>query len=250
MFGICHAADKGCDVGIIVLNAGLLHNVGPFRLHVDLANRLCGSGYTTLLIDQTGKGESPARPRMTTSEAVCLDYDDAMGYLSRSGITRTVLIGLCSGADDAIRIAESRDSVDGIVMLDGYAPRGWRYYWRRYRARLFNPAAWRRLLSNSNKKANATEYDAPMINIRKWDGKADMLEHINRFLIRKGRMLAVFTGGVADYYNHDNQLAASLVISSGLTEIYLPDVDHTYRVTFQRNELVERIVLWVNENMQ
>jgi hypothetical protein len=35
-------------VGVIVLNAGLVHRIGPFRLHVEMTRRLNARGYPTL----------------------------------------------------------------------------------------------------------------------------------------------------------------------------------------------------------
>src|SRR5215475_3162536 len=46
--------------GVIILNAGVLHRVGPHRLHVLLARRLAASGFTGLRLDLGGIGDSIA----------------------------------------------------------------------------------------------------------------------------------------------------------------------------------------------
>ena len=60
LFGILTRASASREIGVLILNAGLLHHVGPFRLHVLLARLLGERGFTTLRMDQSGKG---ARPR-------------------------------------------------------------------------------------------------------------------------------------------------------------------------------------------
>ncbi|HHO68021.1 MAG TPA: alpha/beta hydrolase, partial [Gammaproteobacteria bacterium] len=43
---------------LVFLNAGLLHRVGPYRMHVDLARQLAARGYASLRFDLSGRGDS------------------------------------------------------------------------------------------------------------------------------------------------------------------------------------------------
>ncbi|NNF65268.1 MAG: alpha/beta hydrolase, partial [Acidimicrobiia bacterium] len=43
---------------IVLLNAGLLHRVGPNRLHVAVARRLAAKGYSSFRFDMAGVGDS------------------------------------------------------------------------------------------------------------------------------------------------------------------------------------------------
>src|SRR5690606_23743533 len=43
---------------VLILNSGLVHRVGPKRLHVRLARRLAGLGFTCMRIDLSGIGDS------------------------------------------------------------------------------------------------------------------------------------------------------------------------------------------------
>ncbi len=45
----------------VILNAGVLHRVGPHRLHVALGRRLAARGLPALRIDLAGIGDSPGR---------------------------------------------------------------------------------------------------------------------------------------------------------------------------------------------
>lgn len=53
-------------IGVIVLNAGLVHRVGPFRLHVELTRRINATGYATLRFDLSTLGDSAAAPGSLT----------------------------------------------------------------------------------------------------------------------------------------------------------------------------------------
>ncbi|MEQ9321172.1 MAG: hypothetical protein RIF41_18560, partial [Polyangiaceae bacterium] len=44
--------------GVLILNAGLLHRVGPCRMGVDLARRSARLGAPTLRFDSSGLGDS------------------------------------------------------------------------------------------------------------------------------------------------------------------------------------------------
>ena len=45
----------------LILNAGIVHNIGPFRLHVDIARLLAAAGFSSFRIDLSGLGDSATR---------------------------------------------------------------------------------------------------------------------------------------------------------------------------------------------
>ena len=47
--------------GIVILNAGVLHRVGPNRVHVQMARALAELGFTVLRFDLSSIGDSRAR---------------------------------------------------------------------------------------------------------------------------------------------------------------------------------------------
>jgi len=239
--------------GVIILNSGLLHHVGPFRLHIDLADRLALDGYAVMCLDQSGKGESPRRKGMNRQQSVLLDYDDAMAELAQYGISNAVLVGLCSGADDAALIASHRDSVSGIVSLDGYARRNVRYYLKysitHYGKRIFSLAAWVRFFKHRVSKVvvGNVEEELDGIDIRNWGSDAEMLSQYSEFLNRGGKLLAIFTTG-QDYYNYLGQLAAQIAgvqDSENIEEVYYTDANHTYSLTSHRARLLDQINTWI-----
>lgn len=244
LFGVRLAAAKpDSAVGIIFLNAGLLHNVGPFRMYVDLADRLAALGHSSLRLDQSGKGESPRRLGVSPVDSLTMDYDEAFASLEAVGVRSTILLGLCSGADDALLIADQRDSVSGLVLLDGWAPRTSGYYLRHYGPRVLRFQSWlgafRRVTERGNQIGG--------ISLRRWDSKQQMAERFGRILSRGSRVLSVFTGE-QHYYNYVGQLGDCVKRYGSvdqLEEFYFREADHTYSVEQDRRTLYDKIETWI-----
>jgi len=256
LFGILTRADASREIGVLILNAGLLHHVGPFRLHVLLARLLGERGFTTLRMDQSGKGESFSRPDKAYSAAILEDYDEALSLLRHHGVTSTVLVGLCSGADDALQIAVARDSVVGVVMLDGYAPKGSWYYFHHYFRRIGKPAVWQRFFSRWLSARRSSVEKPPVslaLGLRNWKSQPEMLADIGALLSRGTRVMAVFTGGVEDYYNHPRQLSRCFPEFAGsgrLQEDFFSDAEHVYVTLAQRERLLSRLGHWFSDSFR
>ena len=85
LIGVAGLPDKPQDdagVGVIVLNSGLVHRIGPFRLHVDLTRQLNVSGYPTLRVDLSTLGDSNGtQESLSRRQQVSADVADAMTLL-------------------------------------------------------------------------------------------------------------------------------------------------------------------------
>ena len=146
------------EMAVIFINAGLIHHVGPNRLHVSLARALRRLGVASLRLDLSGVGDSPPRAdHLSIYELIRREPSEAMDALAECGFTRFVLVGLCSGAYSAFHVAcddprvvaavminpEDLARVDGTESPDQSA--AWaRRYWTHS---LLRPRAWRNLLS-------------------------------------------------------------------------------------------------------
>jgi pimeloyl-ACP methyl ester carboxylesterase len=257
LFGVLLHPRDTKRTGLVMLNAGLLNSAGPFRLHVDLSERLAKKGFTVLRMDQCGKGESDARVGVARETALSRDIDDALELLKKCDVDRAVLLGLCSGADDALFVAADREDVAGLILLDGYAARTPRFHWHRfwyYVGRMMTADGWSRLREVFGsywpaRSEHADETRGP-VDMRDWGSTEEMIE-MTRSTLGHAEILAIFTGSVKRYYNHANQLTG--VVRNGqaeqhLTEVFYPDADHLYGVPPHRSALVDQIEGWMQRH--
>lgn len=110
---------------VVILNAGIIHRVGPHRLHVRIARHLARLGYPAVRIDQGGVGDSrPIGGSSADGEALA-SVRAALDHVAGLELADSVvLFGLCAGAGYGLQAAAADDRVAGAVLLDppGLAP--------------------------------------------------------------------------------------------------------------------------------
>jgi hypothetical protein len=241
------------ETGVIVLNAGLVHRIGPFRLHVELTRQLNAAGYPTLRFDLSTLGDSGASGGgLTRTQQVCADVDDAMKLLAeRAGCKNFVLVGLCSGAQNAHTVAASDPRVSGAVFLDGYAYRTLGYKLRHYLPRALDPARWARFLRH---RAGGGGTDKPASEPVFAVAPAPREEVIADFTGMVGRgmkLYLVYSGGISYCFNHARQFRecfGKVMDHPAVTTSYRAETDHTYILTGDRARLVDGIGGWLARN--
>ena len=251
MIGIAGVPERPAETpGVIVLNAGLVHRIGPFRLHVELARRLNACGYPTLRFDLSTVGDSAASEESQTREQqVCADVDDAMTLLGeQAGCTRFVVIGLCSGAQNAHTVACVDPKIAGAVFLDGYAYRTFGYKLRRYLPKLLDPASWRRALTHRQRSVEVAAGEAvfsvaplPIAVVR---------QDLTGMLARGLKLCLIYSGGISNYFNHARQFRecfGRLVGHPNISTHFFAETDHTYILTGDRRRLIETIERWITQ---
>jgi dienelactone hydrolase len=109
------------SLGVILLNAGGLHRVGPNRLYVNLARRLAELGFVALRFDFAGFGDSePRSENIPFSRGAVSDVRAAMDFLTTTtGLERFILVGICSGAEVSFEVAQQDTRVAGAVLING-----------------------------------------------------------------------------------------------------------------------------------
>ena len=150
LFGILTKPDPtkavaGAPIAVI-LNAGIVHRIGPFRLHVNLARELAEKGFSTLRMDLSGLGDSQARPGKLNAgdDRAVLDVADALDFLTQAtGTQRFVILGLCSGAFNAHQVAVKDERIIGTVFMDGIVFRTFGFYLNQYFLRFLGWRFWR-----------------------------------------------------------------------------------------------------------
>jgi alpha-beta hydrolase superfamily lysophospholipase len=71
--------------GVIFLNSGVIHRVGPNRMYVRMARDLARQGFVAFRFDLSGVGDSPARGAGSTIEGRWVDETrEAMDHLHRT----------------------------------------------------------------------------------------------------------------------------------------------------------------------
>lgn len=112
---------RSSGVGILLLNTGVNHRIGPHRINVKIARRLALSGVTSLRFDLSGIGDSVASSSAKPfREQTIDDMKAALDHLQdRCGIRTFLVYGVCSGADNAMRLALNDPRISGLLAFDG-----------------------------------------------------------------------------------------------------------------------------------
>jgi hypothetical protein len=259
----------------LLLNAGIVHRVGPHRMTVRLARALAQAGFPALRIDLSGIGDSPTRREALDFEASALaDIREVCDDLERKyGVSRFVAMGLCSGADNAFQASLRDDRIVGAVLMDGYAYKTKRYYFHHYQRRLLDRERWarlaRRILAKARDRWQHNGEEEPPLphegrpvphNERPVPHEGAVPEYLRAFpprevvipqlrgLVDRGvRMYWLYTGGVLAYYNYERQFfdAFAEVDFKGLVHHdYFATSNHTFTALESQRELVAAVVGW------
>ena len=244
-------------VPVLFLNAGILHRVGPHRLHVLLARRLAEHGVPSLRFDLGGIGDSNVPESETGSvlDATQRDIDDAISRaVDEWDAERVVLFGLCSGADVAYETALIDDRVKALVQFDPYVYRTPAWYLRHYGPRVFSARNWIhslrvriRALGSGAGDEGSPDFVAPEYR-RVFPPRDQVRKGMATLMSRGVRMFVCFTGD-EPHINHRGQYAQGLGLPSGaLLEVeYVPQADHTFTHPDHQRWLAARVTRWSRE---
>ena len=242
----------------VIFNSGLLHRSEPYRLNVLIARRLVALGVTTLRVDLAGKGDTPTREGHSNRESVAMDWAEIRHELVRLfGERKFALMGICSGADNAIKLAVSDERVVGLVLMDAICPIDSGYAKRRLLAKLGSAGFWRRLPQRVMRELFALlKFDESKPekkqNLRDAPRTEELIACMKEMVKRDGNILAVFSNSSYPYYNIQGQMTSVLAID-GLEkicrEVWWPHVTHTYPVQQHRNLLVDKVDRWFAERI-
>ena len=244
-----HERGSGHPV-VLLLNAGLIHHVGPNRMYVDLSRDLARRGYVSVRFDMSGIGDSdPGSGELTYVDQSVADVTEAMdGLQAMSGANRFVLMGLCTGAYGALTVAIRDERVVGCAFIDGYA-----YPTRRYRIQnlLWKASqAWRWKRYILRRFGVGTEPDVPDAAMVFQPERLDRDEFDQRVttLIGRGcRIHITYTRFGPQPYNYESQLFDLFphFDHEKVTLLYLPTANHTFTLPVPRAELIASIGEWM-----
>jgi pimeloyl-ACP methyl ester carboxylesterase len=245
--------------GVLILNAGVLHRVGPHRLHVHLARSLAAAGHRVARLDLSGIGDSRALPRrMTFRESSVADIRAALDSLETDGDpSGFLLFGICSGADNALAAAQVDQRVRGLVLVDPpvYATRQSRL--RHARGRSGRARAWLRIplrgaRSVFRRIAKVFNSSPAMAGESHSGGRElppmeEYRRQLNALVQRDIRILAIHSGVLGARYNHKDQLFEAFPELKGKVDCaYFPDSNHTFTELSAQAALQARVIDWCN----
>lgn len=247
------------DVAVLLLNAGLLHRVGPQRMSVQLARMFAARGVPSLRFDCSGIGDSASRSdNLPFEESSVVETRDAMDWFTRrTGVRRFVLIGLCSGADQAFQAALADERVVGAVLLEPYPYETPGFRRERVLRPLRRADTWKRALTGGYHltyrvlKRLAGEYEAPVdagVAVRAIPSRAVAERGYHTLLDRGVSLYVLYTAGQLGSYNYEGQfwdMHPSLPKEhDGLWYDYFGASDHTFSQAALRELLLTHVGRW------
>jgi pimeloyl-ACP methyl ester carboxylesterase len=255
-----HAA-RGPRLAVVLLNAGLIHHVGPNRLYVRLARVLAARGIAAVRVDFSGIGDSSPRPdHLPAEELGVREPQEILDDLSRRGLDGFVMCGVCSGARHALLAARDR-RVKGLILInqsfsvaDVHAVEqlSAQYYLRRS---LRNPRAWRNLVTGKVKYRAlfTTLFNEARRLLR--DGSAArgsspadlLLKELEPALVHATPVLIVFSDRHAEALQLLGGDALRLQRHQSLRIEPHPRVDHLFTSTTAQAALVQQVCEWTEE---
>jgi pimeloyl-ACP methyl ester carboxylesterase len=251
----------------VFLNAGVVHRVGPNRLHVTAARRLADDGFLSVRFDLSGLGDSEARrDTLPFDQAAVREVRDVMTEIEREyRVSRFVLAGLCSGAVAAFRGALADDRVVGAVLIN---PQGFvqsaewqahvvgraqaRRYWSQ---KVFRAESWRRALTGRSnyrhlievvKRRTVAAFRPPSAVAQVARGLSTEFQRLTERGVRI--MLACSEGDLGiDYLNIILGEGFDRLQASTLRTVLLPAGDHSLTFPVTQERFFAALHAWAGE---
>ena len=248
-------------IGVICLNAGLLHRVGPFRMTVELANYLAKEGYNTLRFDTSSIGDSGTANNETDYlKSVTQDIKCAVDLMeARTSLNQFILFGLCTGADNAHRAMIHDKRIVGGIFLDGYAYPSLKFMVKHYLPIILSPSIVVKVLSRTKRiflhrilrtPASAEKVETNRLFTWQLPNKRKTENELKMLLSRGAKLFYVFSSTALNRYNYENQYFDSMPFLNQFKHqfkvILNMNTDHTYRLYHDRLWLYNEVLDWLD----
>jgi pimeloyl-ACP methyl ester carboxylesterase len=238
---------------VVMLNAGVLHRVGPRRLHVLLARELAARGFPTCRVDLSGIGDSrPINGYASFRESAVADTRELMDELARERANRFVLFGLCSGADNALAVAERDPRVAAIILVDAHSYPTLRAYARELLRRTRQSGVAR---TAANAAAAGARRLVTVLTRRRRSStpagrepppQPDFRRSVGDLVKRGTKILFVYTATMHVRFNHKDQLFESFPELRDRIDVdYFGDADHVFTELSAQKRLIDTVASWV-----
>ncbi|ELR68779.1 hypothetical protein C900_05792 [Fulvivirga imtechensis AK7] len=275
---------------IILLNAGMIHKIGPNRIYKKQAEALSKMGYSCFRFDFSGIGDSGFSNSEigSTSRQIC-EVVMAMNWLQENkGLNQFILSGICSGADIAWRTSLEDERVRGLCLIDGiysndvilnniWAIANRNLKIRYYKKHMFSLTRWTKLLSGKSGLFNirnlvmvwqffSRAVRKIVLSRRDKQHNSELNEEVvindnmasdinlwNHIFNRGVKVQLIFCegGNAIDVYKLT--LADHLKryeANTMLHRIFVKDVDHTFTPVWSQHRLIHLISIWLKEEFK
>ena len=245
------------SMACILMNAGVIHRIGPHRLNVKIARALARNGMTSLRMDLSGLGDSgAARGGANFREQAVSDLREGMDLIEKeTGIDRFVVIGICSAAVHAYFVSLADTRIAGLLMFDGFtfptARTALTRRWKRFQRMSWGAAArhaWETLTDISSHPATVAEQPSST-NPSRQEFQSAM-----DALVRRGAAVYVmYSGSLIEAHNYETQFRDAFRGASFLRTVrydFCPAIDHTVTPLAAQSDFIERILHWVADVSQ
>lgn len=240
---------------VVVLNTGIAHRVGHHRMYVKMARELAALGHNVFRFDFSGIGDSaPRKDIFNPIEAHQADVSEALDWLAAScGVNEAILVGLCAGAEIALRYGHSDKRVTGLVLLDPTIPNSARFYARYISRRLMGLRSWWSFVRGRGMIWNQLSERARSAFGTETSRSAGVTDELKQLYVksfeRKLNVLIVVTGkALAGRYREQLFDAFPDVPLKGWISFeYFRDADHTFTSEEVRAALQKLVVGWIED---
>jgi len=245
---------------VVILNTGIAHRVGHHRMYVKMARDLAALGFLAFRFDFSGIGDSACRDDgLSPIEAHKADLSEALDWLTAScDVNEVVLIGLCAGAEIALRYGYTDMRVLGLALLDPTIPPTARFYAHYVGRRITQLRSWwsfvsgrGRIFEELRERARLAIGAAPAQPAADSDQtlRSELEQWYTKSLERSLKMLIVLTSGSLDgRQSYREQLFDALpnVPLRGRVSLeHFKDADHTFTSESTRARLQELVIGWI-----
>jgi hypothetical protein len=271
----------------ILLNAGLIHKIGPNRLYKKLAGLYSENGFNAFRFDFSGMGDSEySNKKVSSDEAYFDEISMAMRWIQENkGVDKFLLSGICSGARLAFLVSLEDSRVVGLSLIDGvYADENLmkkigrqaeqNTTIRYYKKNMFSLSRWMKLLSGKSKffklknistkiKQVGSLVILKIVTVKKLknNGDSSQVPLSNVLYAKPWEMLVdrgvkvqlIFCegGSAIDIYNLSLAKQLSKYKESGeLQTILVKDADHTFTPIWSQNHLLELTTSWLKKEFK
>ena len=258
--------------GVLLVNQGCVHHIGPSRMWVTLARKWASQGRVVMRVDLSGIGGSAARhglePNLAYSPAALDDIGAALHYLQSQCEGGCHLLGMCSGAYHSFQTAVSGRSLLSATIINpliysvaeaqslhvGIRDFELKHISSNYKNKLFSLEPWKKLLSGRldyrflwrflAKHARARV--VPLIKKMAEKTGFELATPLSRELRQAAQggtvlkfVFAEGDDGVDVLHRNAQSLMGTLQSQNRLSVDFVPAADHTFTTFSAREKLLQ-----------